>query len=260
MTEMPMTSGLDLEDGFRIGGIFGRSFGVLSRNLPSFVLLAVIPALPPVVLTLFPMASHVARPGQTPQLGALMTALALLIAGVLLWLFLSFVAQAIILHGAFQDMRGRPVLFGESAMKGLARFLPVLGVAICVVLTVAFGVILLVFPAFIFMSMYYVALPVCVVERRGPFASMKRSAALTKGHRWKVFGLVVLLAIISSIASLAVSTLFGLSGSALVVAAGTLVWTSLFGAYCAVVVAVLYHDLRVAHDGVDIEQMAAVFD
>ena len=39
-----------------------------------------------------------------------------------------------------------------------------------------------------------------------------------------------------------------------------LVWGALFGAYSAIAVAVTYHDLRVAKEGIDIERITAVFD
>ncbi len=43
-------------------------------------------------------------------------------------------------------------------------------------------------PGFILLIMWFVAIPVCVVEQRGSWASMQRSAELTKGHRWKISG------------------------------------------------------------------------
>ena len=41
---------------------------------------------------------------------------------------------------------------------------------------------------------------------------------------------------------------------------GSLIWTAIGAAFSSVVIAVAYHDLRVAKEGVDIEQIAAVFD
>jgi hypothetical protein len=38
------------------------------------------------------------------------------------------------------------------------------------------------------------------------------------------------------------------------------VWSAIIGAFGAVVVAVVYHDLRAAHEGIDVDRMAAVFD
>jgi hypothetical protein len=55
-------------------------------------------------------------------------------------------SQAIVLYGAFQDMRGRPVDLIRSLRVGLHRFLPILGVAISVTLFAALGLMLFVVP------------------------------------------------------------------------------------------------------------------
>ena len=41
---------------------------------------------------------------------------------------------------------------------------------------------------------------------------------------------------------------------------GRMAWDALMGAYQSIVVAVAYHDLRVAKEGVDIDHIASVFD
>ena len=42
-----------------------------------------------------------------------------------------------------------------------------------------------------FLCAYYIAVPVCVIERPGVIQSMSRSADLTYGTRWRIFGLVL---------------------------------------------------------------------
>jgi hypothetical protein len=110
------------------------------------------------------------------------------------------------------------------------------------------------------MTMWYVANPACIVERLGVFASMARSSELTKGHRWSVFGMMLLLAIASGVMAAVVKGVLGLSGSTGLVMSGTLAWTALAGAFGAIFVVVTYHDLRVAKEGVDTRQIVAVFD
>ena len=41
---------------------------------------------------------------------------------------------------------------------------------------------------------------------------------------------------------------------------GTLLWGALWTAYYSIAVVMTYHDLRVAKEGIDIEQIASVFD
>ncbi len=41
---------------------------------------------------------------------------------------------------------------------------------------------------------------------------------------------------------------------------GSLIWNGIWGAFYAIAAVVSYHDLRVAKEGINIEQIAAVFD
>jgi hypothetical protein len=120
--------------------------------------------------------------------------------------------------------------------------------------------LLLIVPGFIVMTMWFVSTPACVVERTGPWASMKRSAALTKGHRWKIFGLLLLLVLLSLIVAGLMQLVLMQVGSTILVLLGTLLWGALWTAYYSIAVVMTYHDLRVAKEGIDIEQIASVFD
>ena len=71
---------------------------------------------------------------------------------------------------------------------------------------------------------------------------------------------MLLLVIISAVVSPLIE--FGLAavvGTTLALV-GTLIWNGVWGAFYAIAVVVTYHDLRVAKEGIDIEQIAAVFD
>jgi hypothetical protein len=220
---------------------------VLSRNLPIFFVVTAIASLPTLLLN-----------GSTDD----NVVLGLLWAGFAFFLLalLSTLSQAIVLYGAFQDMRGRPVNLVESLRVGFGRLLAILGLAICVSFGAGIGFVLLIVPGFILMTMWFVATPACVVEQLGPFASMGRSRALTKGHRWKIFGMLLLVLIAAGVVSAVIGAVLGLTGSTVVVTLGTLIWNGVWGAFYAIFVVVTYHDLRVAKEGIDIHQIAAVFD
>jgi len=180
--------------------------------------------------------------------------------GLSLFLILNTLAQAVILYGAFQAMRGRPVNLGECLKVGLGRFFPIIGLVICAYLAIWIGLILLIVPGMILAMMWYVGTPVCVVEQKGPLASLGRSSELTKGHRWKIFGMVLLLLIIAGIVGAIVVALLAITGSSVLITLGTLVWNGVWGAFYAIFGVVTYHDLRVAKEGVDTDQIASVFD
>jgi hypothetical protein len=237
--------------GFMIGDVLGRTFSILGRNFVPFFLLTAVATIPYLG---FYLAMPTFTPGRVtmPNFSGLGLPLAI---GFVLKMF----TQAVILNAAFQDMRGRKVSVGESFAVGLSRFFPIIGVILLVGLGMAVGLILLVVPGIILMLMWYLALPACVVEKLGPIGSLSRSAELTKGHRWKILGLILIVAIAGGIINgvfSAISANFGHVPHAIV----QYIMQALIGVFGAILVIVLYRDLRVAKEGIGTEQIAAVFD
>jgi hypothetical protein len=89
---------------------------------------------------------------------------------------------------------------------------------------------------------------------------MGRSSELTKGHRWKIFGMILLVVIGGAIASGIILALLSALQITVLAILGNLIWNGVWGAFYAIFVVVTYHDLRVAKEGVDVHQIAAVFD
>jgi uncharacterized membrane protein len=236
--------------------VFGRSFGILGRNAPIFVPLGALAALPNLLPHLWRLQfQYGLKPGEVvvwtnteyPGLQ-------------LLGFLLSLCVEAVVVYGAFQDMRGNKVRLGESFWVGLSRILPVIVASIGVGAVMGLGVLLLVIPGLIAMAMLYVTIPVCVVERLGPFKSMDRSASLTKGYRWKVFGVALLPALVGAIVIAVISAALRPLAESMALVIGQFLCEAFLVAYQAIVAVVTYHDLRVAKEGVDIDRIAAVFD
>jgi len=240
------------EADFRVGSVISRSASILLRHLLTFFVVALIANLPALLL-----------PNQQPTEPMVLDETL----NVLVWLLFSYVvttvlstlAEAVILHAAFQDMRRQPVRLAESLNAVLRRFLTIVGLAVVVAVLLLLGLTLFVIPGLILYTMWFVGLPACVVERRGPWTSLRRSRELTKGHRWKVFALA-LLSIVASFGGLPIGSGLGAIAGPIVALIGVVTWTAIWIAFTAVVVAVTYHDLRVAKEGTDIDQVAAVFD
>jgi hypothetical protein len=121
------------------------------------------------------------------------------------------------------------------------------------------GFLLLVIPGLIVMTMFWVAIPAAVVERPGVFASLGRSLDLTRGCRWRVFGVVVILIVISLVAQQIAGMVAAASGAVFGIVFVAFV-TAFFTALTAVAGAVSYHDLRLAKEGGDSADIAAVYD
>lgn len=239
------------ENDFRIGRIFNRTFSMLSRNFLMFFVVTAVANLPGALVLKYMTDPATTSPGR---------ARGMIFLGSFLTMVLSIISQAIVVYGAFQDMRGRPVSLTDSLKVGLYRLFPIIGLAILMSLGIAFGLVLLIIPGLILLTMWYVATPACVVERLGPFDSMARSSQLTKGHRWKILGLFLLLGLGGIIVSDVLEVVLDMAGSIALTLTGTLLWNGVWGACYAIAAVVTYYDLRVAKEGIDIEQIAAVFD
>jgi hypothetical protein len=244
---MAMTSaGAD----FRVGAVIGRSFHVLRQHFFKFMALAILMWLP---LLLVSMGKPVPGQALTSDQKTLLP-----LAG-LAWLVFFAICQPAVIFGAFQTMRDRDFQIGEAFGRSLGRILPVLGAGILIGISIAIGTLLLVIPGIILWTMFYVAIPACVVERLGPIKCIGRSAELTSGHRWKIFGLgflVVLVGIVLAVPLKIVGAFTGVLGGQITNA----LFQSAFMAFQLTVYAVAYHDLRAAKEGIDIEELASVFD
>jgi uncharacterized membrane protein len=264
MTDVARPGGRFQGGEFRVGHVFSLAWSVFSRNFLTFMLVTGVASLPGLLM---PQAA----PG--PQANPFGN-LAIVIPLALLMIVLGTLSQAVVLYSAFQVMRGRPIDLAESARIGLRRILPIIGLAITVAVLASLASVFFVIPGVMLYVMWFVATPVCVVEQVGPFRSMGRSRELTKGYRWKVFGLMLAIVIpaliIGAIVAAVALAIFG-TGAILGVATAmtslgligkiaNLIWSALWTAFYAIVIVVTYHDLRVAKEGIDTEQIAAVFE
>jgi hypothetical protein len=194
--------------------------------------------------------------GQLTGVGTFLFMLAL---SVLVWIVLNTVGEAVILYGAFQRLRGQALDPGAALQRALARFFPLLGLGFLYAIAIMIGFVLLVVPGVILIVMWAVVVPACLVEGLGPIESMSRSSALTKGHRWQIFGIMILLGILSWIGSFILGLVLSAAGP-VITGIVNLVWTAAWAVYWNCVLIMIYHDLRVAKEGVDTTQIASVFD
>ena len=239
------------EGDFRVGRVLSRAVSVLSRRFLPFCIVTFVAFLPLILVSRVSMSGGI-DPDQTLIILGLSFALAMA------QMMISTFTSAVILHGAFQDIRNRPVDMVEALKVGLRRFLPVLGLAFLAALLIVLGFALLI-PGLILYTMWFVAVAACVVERTGPWTSMRRSRELTKGHRWKILGIALLLFLLSLINRVLRLVLVSTGGETLALI-GTMIWVAISYAFSSVVIAVSYYELRAAKEGIDIEQIASVFD
>ena len=289
MTDQYLPADRFTEGEFRIGRVFGRAWLLLARNGVKLIPITLIGSLP--VLLALGLAPGAVPPNQFQNLRGSLS--------LLLFIVLGIACHAALLQAAAQAMGGRTVNLVEALGTGLRRFFPVIGLAICAflaILVVAGGLVLVaagvgalfgptpraglmvagVLAAFVAMIMLYtswfVATAACVIEKLGPIRSLGRSRALTKGHRWRLFGLLLAILVVAMIVGAVIfGLLFAMVGAGgfpavIILMTSTSVrvvnvlLNAIWGTYFGLVIFVAYHDLRVAKEGIGTEQIAKVFE
>jgi len=188
--------------------------------------------------------------------------------------------QAALIYGVVEQLRGRSYSFGQAVAVGLWRIGRMIGIGLLVLAAFVLFVILfrlvgvilppllssLVAGAVILIGVpmatcaFFVLFPVASVEEHGVFGSFTRTRFLTRGYRWPLFGLLLILFLGSMAVNLLLSYVAGAAlppvvGALVIIAAQ--VWLS---ALSSVVIAVAYFRLRYLKEGVDLDQIAGVFD
>lgn len=184
-----------IDDGgrvFTLGHVFHRAFGVMGGQAVtvfglSFLLYAVPQAIWSYILPIFMV-------GVTPGNMSALWGLSLI--GGLITLAFTFVVEGALVRIVVAYGEGRSIPIGEGLGTGVAMALPLIGLTILAYLAIMVGLVLLVIPGIMIGVMWCVAGPALVDERTGVIGAFGRSSYLTKGARWKIFGLLLLLFVI----------------------------------------------------------------
>lgn len=239
-----------------IGRVIGDTFKVLGRNfVPFAVLSGLFVGLPSVLmLVLQPFAADAQNLRFGP--GLFFGWLVALVTGAIL--------QGALVYGTVQDLNGRRAGVGDILATGLRSFLPVIGVSILFAIALVVGFILLIVPGIMIACAWCVAVPAVVADRTGVFDAFRRSAELTRGNRWRIFGLMVIwivaVMLLSGIVGALGGTVSATGGEATPVAiVVNFIYATLSGLVGAAGTAVLYVELRRARDGLGPEWLSEIF-
>jgi len=233
--------------GFTVGAILARGFSVWTSNLPLFLGVSFACYLP---LMLIPTADPT-NPSST-----IVTTLA----AVVLQAIIGAVVSGAVVRGVFEQLRGNRASFGDSLRVAFRAVWRILGTTLLAAIAVMFFSILLFVPGMVKACSYYVAIPSAVVEGTGPFESLSRSRKLAAGYRWHIFGILLVGGLFAMLIGGAAAIVFrSLSGPVSTLVVGV-VPNAIVGSLTAVFSGVAYYQLRVVKEGIDIEQLVAVFD
>jgi hypothetical protein len=164
-------------------------------------------------------------------------------------------ATGIVAYGAIMELYGSRPSARACIAKGVSNLGRVVGVSLITTLAIFAAALLLVIPGIIVAVMFYVVVPVAVVEDLGIDASIKRSRELTHGHKSHLF-LIALL-------GFGVGVGIELVAHYELTAEAAFVWRAVTGAlttmFFSVTTAVVYVELRRLREGVQLPEIATAF-
>jgi hypothetical protein len=170
--------------------------------------------------------------------------------GTVVELVAAFLVQAALVK-AIQDVRdGRVDLnFGETVRAATPFIGPVAGASILAGIAITIGLILIIVPGLILITIWAVIVPAIVIERAGVFASFGRSRELVRGHGWQVFGTLVLVFLILIVVDIVIGLIFAALPTALRSGLSSVISGTLVAPFLAAVVTLIYYRLLDAHSG-----------
>jgi uncharacterized membrane protein len=242
-----------------VGEILDTSFSLYRRHFAALATVTLVCTGVPLVLRLFLEAA-----------GGIFSNLALALLYGISLVVLNLVASGATVFIVSESYLGRPI----SAREALERATPYIGrILVCsllLALVVGLGFLMLVIPGIMLAVGLALAIPAVVLEpRSSASAALSRSWELTRGARWRIFGLGVTLLVLLYIPVLAITGLLALlvsPGQAVIGSASILMMAVLAVSgivqmfiyplfYC--VLTVTYYDLRVRKEGFDLELLAS---
>lgn len=246
-----------------IGRIFSRAFGVMGRNpLVAFGVALLLSALPSALFNYGFARLSLDVHDRNTMFGVVGSG----IVAFMVALLLRAIVQGCLVRATIADSQGRRAGLGECLGVAAARALPLVGVSILFVIGMALGMLLLIVPGIMFAIAYAVVAPVVVEERVGVIDAFKRASLLTRGARWKIFGLalliVVLIWLIEAIVGVVAILLFqrGYDPFSLSLILFNVVIGTVVATFSSTIQTALYVELREWKDGPLDAKLGAIFE
>ncbi|MCB9913732.1 MAG: hypothetical protein H6828_01125 [Planctomycetes bacterium] len=236
-----------------IGVILKQTFATYFANFVPFTVLSAL-LLSPV---LFVNGLSLMRTLESPD-----GDLSLTVVSLGLTLVLTPILAAALTYGVFQHIRGKRADLGQCLSMGLRRMLPVLGLSLLIGLCAFLGVFTCGIATMFFTVIWAAAVPAAVIEDAGVVGSMRRSQELTRGYRWEVFGIIMVLFVINMTLTVGMTFLSFLlaSLSEWLLIVPQLLMTVVMQGFQSTYPTLVYYHLRSAKETVDLDEIAAVFD
>jgi hypothetical protein len=241
--------------------IVDAAFQLMRGHFVSLITLSIAAILPlAAVLVLVGVFGGFPRAGTSADSGAAVGA-ALFIVAIFIIVFL--VGQNAVMAAASQAYLGEAVQAGEAVRRALRRTLPLILVYAVSVVGIFAGFLLFIIPG-VYLAIRLLALPmVTVLEDGDPIETFKRTWDLGRGHAGHMFitSLIgnLMYTAVSFIGQIGMTLVTSLLPGAAAASLGLILLLLTFALafpFVQVIRVVLYYDLRIRLEGLDVEMMA----
>lgn len=179
-----------------VGQILGGTFSLYFKNFPLFFGVVFLPFVLYSLLVEAPMRSEMVVDAANP-FGNVGTTF--LLAG--LSMLMIILLQAVIVRMSISLSTGQGAQIGAAIRAAATGLIPIILLGIVSGIAMMFGFLLLIVPGLYVMALLYVFVPAIVFENAG-FSALGRSETLTKGYRWAIVGIILILVVVNWVISL----------------------------------------------------------
>jgi hypothetical protein len=222
-----------------VGGVLGEAWQLYTRFFSRFFVVAAIVYL--VVNLVNALIGALVGSGAGIALLLALVATAVSIVGTF-WL------QGALVH-AVDDVRDGRVdsTIGELFERVRPYLWTLILTGLLAGLGIAVGLVLLIVPGLVLLTWWCLVVPVVVLEGKAVGEAFTRSRELVRGHGWTVFGIVIVTALGTAIASGLIQSIFFFLGSFLRYWLGGAIASAIVGPFFAVALTLTYFKLRALH-------------
>lgn len=246
-----------------VGSIVGESFSILFKNFITVLMLAFVPTLLGLIFSGLTMGWEATLGMSDPNFGAQPNWAAMAL-GYIVQMVIYGLTTALLVQFAYDAKLGRQVNVNRYFGPALSAALPIAILGLVAAIAMGIGMIFLIIPGLWIYSVFSMIAPAIVIEKVG-YGALGRSAALTKGYRWPILGVIILVGICTFLLSFVTVFIAGIVGAAagggiLVMLVITAIVTAIGYGLGGISVSLIYARLREIKEGVSVDQIASVFD
>ena len=244
------------------GALLDRAFRLYANNFALLLGITAVAYVPLYALMLLIQSSLTGGVSATASLAALVVQVVFII----LWASIALpISTGAATFAISERYLGNPVDSADALKRALNNLWTMSIAQLSAGVRIMIGFILLIVPGILWSLSYALIIPAIMVEGLKAGPSLKRSTELAKGHRGKVFAIMVVINLLVVLLSSGVGTIAKLvlnvesTGGAIFGNAIDSLMTILLTPLGIVANILLYYDLRIRKEGFDLEMLSLSF-